>query len=306
MAAIAQKSLFLPGAPMPATALSVSAGVVTILLLAGCSSGAESTRGGPTGEPVDDPGVAHVHGLGVDPADGVLYAATHFGLFALPEDGEATRVADRFQDTMGFTVVGPNTFLGSGHPDFQKDPELPPRLGLIRSTDAAQTWETVSLSGEVDFHALHASGGMIFGWDSGSSRLMASADDGRTWDTRSALGLRDFAVGDATPDVLLATTERGLVRSSDGGRTFAVIPAAPPLTVLAWQEGDEVFGVGPTGAAYASRDGGSTWTERAAVGGEPEALVAQGEDLYVAVSNKGVLASTDGGRTWTVRYSEAS
>ena len=27
---------------------------------------------------------------------------------------------------MGFTVVGPDRFLGSGHPDGLKDPDLPP------------------------------------------------------------------------------------------------------------------------------------------------------------------------------------
>ncbi len=37
----------------------------------------------------------------MDPADGVLYAATHYGLFRLPEQGDPVRVADRFQDTMG-------------------------------------------------------------------------------------------------------------------------------------------------------------------------------------------------------------
>lgn len=57
---------------------------------------------------------------------------------------------------MGFTVTGPKTFLGSGHPDFDKDPQLPPRMGLIRSADAALTWQPVSLTGEVDFHALHS------------------------------------------------------------------------------------------------------------------------------------------------------
>ena len=48
-------------------------------------------------------------------------AAVLAGALALPEDGEATRIADRFQDTMGFTVVGPSTFLGSGHPDSVED-----------------------------------------------------------------------------------------------------------------------------------------------------------------------------------------
>lgn len=54
------------------------------------SGGAETTvtTGG-------DVGIEHVHRLGVDPADGVLYAATHFGLWRIPEEGEATRVADR-------------------------------------------------------------------------------------------------------------------------------------------------------------------------------------------------------------------
>lgn len=43
----------------------------------------------------------------VDPADGVQYAGTHYGLFRIPESGPAVRVADRLQDTMGCTVVGP-------------------------------------------------------------------------------------------------------------------------------------------------------------------------------------------------------
>jgi hypothetical protein len=51
--------------------------------------------------------VAHLHGLGVDPADGTLYAGTHHGLIRLPDGGEATLVADRVQDFMGFTVAGP-------------------------------------------------------------------------------------------------------------------------------------------------------------------------------------------------------
>lgn len=288
-------------APTAVTAVVLAAG----LALAGCSAGTESPAapGRATGD--EDPGVAHVHGLGVDPADGVLYAATHFGLFALPEDGKAERIADRYQDTMGFTVVGPNTFLGSGHPDVRKDPALPPRLGLIRSTDAAQTWQTVSLTGEVDFHALHGAHGNVYGWDSGTGRLMVSDDDGRTWDTRSTLGLRDFAVSPADPDTLLATTERGLARSTDGGRTFTAVPGAPVLAVLAWQRPAALHGVDPTGQVHASADGGQTWDRRGDLGGQPEALAAHDGQLYAAATGRGVLASADDGRTWTVRYSDA-
>jgi hypothetical protein len=72
---------------------------------------------------------------------------------AAKEQRRAVRVADRYQDTMRFTVAGPDRFLGSGHPDFQKDPDLPPLLGLIKSEDAGQTWEPVSMLGEADFHS---------------------------------------------------------------------------------------------------------------------------------------------------------
>ena len=288
---------------LPALALS-------LVTLTGCAS--DSTTGGPGGGHSDlagaDPGVAHVHGLGVDPADGVLYAATHFGLFRLPAQGEPVRVAGRMQDTMGFTVVGPRTFLGSGHPDPQKDPHLPPRLGLVRSTDAGGTWTTVSLTGEVDFHALHAVPGAVYGWDAGSGRLMVSSDAGRTWDTRSTLGLRDFAVSPTRVDTLLATTERGLARSTDGGRTWTSVPGAPVLAVLSWPDAESLYGVEPDGTVQHSADAGMTWAERGSTGGQPEALTvddrAGTETLYVAVSDRGVLASRDGGATFTTRYSE--
>jgi hypothetical protein len=79
----------------------------------------------------------------------------------------ARRVADRFQDTMGFTVTGPDRFLGSGHPDGREG--LSPFLGLIRSTDAGRTRQPVSLLGERDFHVLEAAGSRVYGYGSDSS-----------------------------------------------------------------------------------------------------------------------------------------
>ncbi len=111
-----------------------------------------------------DTAMEHVHGLGVDPADGTLYVATHFGVFRVTNDGERERVADRWQDTMGFAVVGPGHFLGSGHPDLQED--LPASLGLIESTDGAETWQAVSMQGEADLHAIEPVGDRIYAYDS--------------------------------------------------------------------------------------------------------------------------------------------
>lgn len=77
--------------------------VLVIAMVTACSGGSPVATG------TRSDGVEHIHGLGVDPAVGVLYAATHTGLFRVPEKGAAARVADRRQDTMGFTITGPNT-----------------------------------------------------------------------------------------------------------------------------------------------------------------------------------------------------
>jgi hypothetical protein len=99
--------------------------VAAIALLVGCA-GDEPSESRPGGQSkVGDPGPIHVHGLGINPKDGALFVATHTGLFRAPEgQDKPERVGDRFQDTMGFTVVGPDTFLGSGHPDGRD--RLPP------------------------------------------------------------------------------------------------------------------------------------------------------------------------------------
>ncbi|MGH3680252.1 MAG: hypothetical protein ACRDT2_08380 [Natronosporangium sp.] len=96
-------------ASRPATArmwlvgAAVAALVVALVVVA--------NRGGEGGSA----GIGHVHGLGINPADGMLYVAAHNGVFRLPVDGTASRVGEGAQDTMGFTVAGPDHFRLSRH-----------------------------------------------------------------------------------------------------------------------------------------------------------------------------------------------
>ena len=289
---------------------AVALGVVVVvsLVVSGGGDGGGVVVAGEALPPLDsEPGVVHVHGLGVDPGDGVLYAATHSGLFRVPEQGRASRVANRAQDTMGFSIVGPGEFIGSGHPDFREDDVTPPLLGLISSGDRGETWDRISLHGEADFHALHAAHGKVYGYDSTSQAFMVS--ENRTdWDRRSTLPMADFAVDPADPDTVLATTQDGLVRSTDGGRQWQRAAGAPALVVLAWAGEGQLYGVAPDGSVARSADGGVTWAERGSVGGRPEAITLDVRDgtatLYVAASDRGILVSTDGGATFTTRYSE--
>ena len=252
--------------------------------------------------------MVHVHGLGVDPGDGTLYAATHSGLFKIPEQGEAERVANRAQDTMGFSIVGPGRFIGSGHPDFREDDVRPPLLGLIESDDAGVTWDRVSLHGEADFHALSAAHGRVYGYDSTSGTFMVTKNK-REWDRRSRLPMLGFAVDPADPDNVVAASPDGPVFSSDGGRTWTPLAGAPPLAVVAWQEGAGLFGVAVDGTVHRSGDGGRTWQRTGSAGGEPEALMVDTDAgqarVHVAVAGRGIVVSEDGGKTFTTRYAES-
>ena len=291
---------------LAAAALAAAAGV--FLAQSGGADGQDGVRASSGLPPLEvETGVVHVHGLGVDPGDGVLYAATHSGLFRVPEQGKAQRVANRAQDTMGFSIVGPGKFIGSGHPDPREDDVRPPLLGLIESDDRGETWDRISLHGKADFHAVHAAHGNVYGYDSTSQTFMVSRDR-KEWDRRSQLPMADFAVDPADPDTVLATTEQGVVRSADGGRQWTRVPGAPTLVVLAWTEEGVLYGVTPDGTVQRSEDGGTTWGERGSVGGQPEAMtvdVRDGEEtVYVAATDRGIVASADQGRTFTTRYSE--
>ena len=260
---------------------------------------------GPS-DPNDAYGVSHVHGLGINPADGSLQVATHTGTFRIGDDGRVQRVGNTAQDTMGFTVVGPNRFLGSGHPDaagFRQG--KPSRLGLIESTDAGATWTNRSLSGEVDFHALAASRGTTYGWDAGTGRLLASTDDLR-WETRSTLKLLGFAVDPDRVERLVAAGAEGVLASTDGGRSWQPVAGAPALVAVSWAPGGTLWGVDRTGRSHQSPDAGATWQARGGVDGQPQALLATDDVLVVAAAGSddrtSIHQSVDAGRTWQLRY----
>ena len=242
--------------------------------------------------------IEHVHGLGVNPVNGALYAATHNGLYQLPTGTAASRVGVGEQDTMGFAIVGPDRFLGSGHPAPGQDG--PPQLGLIESTDGGATWTNRSLAGQADFHALRYRHGTVYGHNSATGQLIVSRDQ-TTWDTRSTIALRDFVVSPDSPGTLLATTQQGVQRSADGGRTWAPT-AGPPLVLLDWQSDDGLWGVTATGEVLRSADGGAAWRATGRIDGTVTAFAATGVDLYAAVHERGIFHSGDGGTTWTQRY----
>ncbi len=251
-----------------------------------------------------DPGPLHVHGLGVNPADRALFIASHTGLFRLGQgEREALRVAGRYQDTMGFTVVGPDRFLGSGHPDVREAREqpLPSRLGLVRSTDAGRSWNPVSLLGEADFHVLRIARRRIYGFDATDGALRVSRDGGRNWSRYSVPApLIDLAADPTGSSRLVATTERGLYASADEGRTWSMV--GDGVGFLAWPAPRRLYLASAGGQLFVSPDAGKRWRQVGDIGGKPAALLAANrQELYAALQNGTIMRSADGGGSWGLR-----
>lgn len=278
----------------PPRAAILALALTALLITVGVACSAEP-RGGSATTP-EDPGPIHVHGLGINPADGSLYVATHTGLYRMARGSDQPRrVDDRRQDTMGFAVVGEDRFLGSGHPDLRED--LPALLGLIESDDAGRTWRARSLLGEADLYVMRSADGWITAYDATSGQVLRSRDGGGRWSRAPAPGpLTDLVVGPDDPTWLVGGSEGGVIASTDAGRTWRTTGTEGVL--LAWPRATRLIAVAADGAVRASADGGISWVGRGRLPGPPSALTSHGTRLIAALHDGAFVNSVDGGRTW--------
>lgn len=263
--------------------------VVATAALAGCSSDADQTDATSSAEAP----FGHVHGIGMNPGDGLVYVASHHGVFRL-DDGSPTLVADRAQDTMGFVIAAPDRFLASGHPAIGSDDPNP--LGLIESTDRADTWSPLSLAGRADLHAIDTAGDVIYAFGS-SGEIIASEDGGADWRSLVRGQFLDIAADPTAPDRLLATTDAGALLSITQGEDPVEVAAAPLMVMIDRTLDGLIVGVDPTGTVVTSEDDGATWTERGTLGAPPQALSVRSATWFAAIEG-GLLQSTDAGATW--------
>jgi hypothetical protein len=278
----------------------LTTGTATVLIglaLSGCGGG---DREDSSSASVPDE-YGHVHGLGVNPADGSLYVAAHSGLFrASKGDPTVRRVGDSRQDTMGFTVVSGNTFLGSGHPDAREN--KPPHLGLILSEDAGRSWRELALGGQVDLHVIRVGERLTYGFDALSGNLLVSDDAASSWSVaQPPAPLIDFVVDPDDERHLIAATEDRLYRSRDRGADWRPIRRSRP-GYLAWsREAAVLLTVAQDGMVRRSADAGRSWRKVGRIGGEPTTMTAHGGAFYVATADGTIKFSQDRGRTWSVR-----
>ena len=171
--------------------------------------------------------------------------------------------------------------------------------GASASTeDSGKTWTPSKVShldfGAVDWAATgkcflairHENGGM----------LTVTTDAGKTWND---LGKGYTRVGLFDDKVMVCGKAKGLVRSDDGGKTWAdVSDVTPPGYVMVVHDG---VGYWPTDKGLlVSKDKGKTWEiQGAAVAAVHGPFWGKKEGHMVVVGKDGFHETTDGGKKWT-------
>jgi hypothetical protein len=207
----------------------------------------------------------HVHGLGIDPLDNnILYIATHGDFYKSVNGSAPVKVDQQRADYMAFNA--PPTegvpLYASGHPSTGGN------MGLVKSTDGGQTWQSVSqvLDPPVDFHAMAVSRSnpnIIMGFDSGGRGLFKTTDAGNTWqnlDYPEYITALTIAPNNNS-EVVFAGTENGIFRSSDGGNTWTHLNQYSGIQVfaLAFDLEGALYASTETFGLSKSSDQGETW-----------------------------------------------
>lgn len=272
----------------PSRSIGATCAAIAALALAGCTSSTDQKPTGPA-ESV----FGHVHGIGLNPGDDRVYVASHNGVFRL-DDREPTLIADRAQDTMGFTITGPDQFLASGHPAPGSNDPNP--LGLITSTDRGSSWSPLSLAGTSDLHSIDTAGTTIYAYGS-DGQILSSDDGGRSWDMLLRGQFIDIAASPSNPDQLLATTETGTLVAMTAGEDPTEVAGAPKMAFIDRTSQGEIVGVDPTGAVFISSDDGTSWREATSLDSRPEAMSVRSSTWFAATEG-GLFQSPDEGGQW--------
>jgi photosystem II stability/assembly factor-like uncharacterized protein len=175
---------------------------------------------------------------------------------------------------------------------------------VARTDDGGETWQGLSLSPVFDDDLptrLTAAGGRLFA--SGANGLFVSEDGGRSW--RRSLDVSNAYVIVSGSDLLAATPDSTLFRSSDGGVNWSV-EARRPLYRIA-VAGDGTFHGYAWSTGFLHTDDARHWAPT--MQGEDDCTVdalyaAPGGDLFAGLSRTRARSrlerSSDDGRSWTM------
>lgn len=181
--------------------------------------------------------------------------------------------------------------------------------GVARSTDAGLTWKTFFPGKQVTTVA--TAGDTVYIGTANDPYLYRSTDNGNRWEELERYtGTGVYSVTEVYSDQgeVFASVERGIARSTDGGRTWiGITKGLPDAYVSCFAKNNNALFVGTYSSwknkdagVFRSTDRGATWdTLQTKLGSTTDvhALVAF-QNTILAGTEGGIYRSTDNGETW--------
>lgn len=231
--------------------------------------------------------VSHIHHVKV--VENKVLVLTHEGLYELVGKNDMKLVGKEKIDVMGFTTLG-KALLASGHPAVGS--KMPNPIGVMKSLDGGLTWKAISLVGEVDFHFLEGAGSDLYGADSQSGKLMASADSGKTWKNLGTNTYTDIAVSPDMSGVAIALKDSELLLTDNAFKSTSKIKNNLKITQIEWRKSG-LYALSGT-SLYKSTNSGKTWTKQSTFKGAPGILSASDQMMLVTVGSDIYTSKNEG------------
>ena len=144
-----------------------------------------------------------------------------------------------------------------------------------------------------------ASSSGVMGFDG----VLRVTSDGKSW-SQGGLSVEPRCLA-SSPDgsQVLATTNQGVLSSTDGGGTWLPLASAPPLVLTAWADSKTIVGLTPEGGLAVSKDAGHSWQTNPVNLSSGQAISASRDKAgaleILAVTDTGVLKSRDNGASFS-------
>ena len=228
----------------------------------------------------------HAHNVVV--VEGQVFVGTHHGLYEFSEDKGFVLVSEDF-DVMGLSAYD-GVFYASGHPG--RGFPFPDPVGLLASIDRGRSWQSVSLTGDVDFHLLDTVGEVMVGAAANYGVMVMSTDRGVTWGSVDWPMLSDFAINPKDANQIVLATGDGLLLSIDGGVTFQAVPGAPAAVKVDWSNAG--LTIVANGDVFVSGDPGEPFTTVHTGVFDPIDVARDGDTIAI-VDGHTLLVSSDAG-----------
>ncbi|PYL68308.1 MAG: hypothetical protein DMF28_06865, partial [Verrucomicrobia bacterium] len=176
-------------------------------------------------------------GIFVSPANSnhLVLCSAGGGLWETLDQGKTWRPLTDQQPTLSMGAIcgapsSPNmVYAGTGEGDTYSQLGV----GLLRSSDAGQTWEHVpsnDLSGIGIFDIAVDPANPLHVWVGTTRKLLESTNGGATWRTVQSVTTWDISINPNDPQEIFAGTVLGLIRSTNGGTNWTQVglPGATP------------------------------------------------------------------------------